>query len=283
MSGAGRGKAGLGKGRGRRAGPRRGLGGWGEGAGAAGSALGRGRGSPRGWAQRCARLPGTVVPVGLRGCAPVPAVLTNLPLAAPELPRPLSHHPRRAPAPPAPAAPAAISLSASPAEPLLSFLLQAMAVGITHVLTVLSIVQYALRVGNQPDAATQDLLRQHEEQQSQEMAWLQEQVEQMEQRSQEPRGLAPAGMLLAACQHWWFWACAETLLVVFGLYQLSRQGSADSHSSSQQGSSSSEEEQREEDACEEKAGPYGALGPKKPRDKGRASAVFAKPFSRRAF
>lgn len=127
-----------------------------------------------------------------------------------------------------------------------------MAVGITHVLTVLSIVQYALRVGDWRDVATEDLLRQHEEQQSREMTWL---LEEMEQRSQEPRGLAQEGMLLAACQHWWWWASAETLLVLFGLYWLPRQRSAASDSGSHQGSSSSAQEDRqgEEDEWQGKA------------------------------
>ncbi|CAM9147440.1 unnamed protein product, partial [Bubo scandiacus] len=60
-----------------------------------------------------------------------------------------------------------------PTEPLLSLLLlQTMAVFITRILTLLSIAQYVLRVGDQEDAATQELLRQREEQERQEMTWL---------------------------------------------------------------------------------------------------------------
>ena len=62
------------------------------------------------------------------------------------------------------------------------------------------------------------------------MTWL---MEKMEQSSQERRGLAPEGLLLAACQHWWFWAYADALLVLFGLYWLPRQSSADGDSGSQ--------------------------------------------------
>ena len=128
-----------------------------------------------------------------------------------------------------------------------------MAVGVTHILTVLSIVQYTLKVGDQTDAATQDLLRQHEERQRREMTRL---LEDMEQRSQEPRGLAQQGVLLAVCQHWWVGASVETLLVLFGLYWLPRRRSADSDSGGQQGSSSSavEKSEGEENEWQGKAG-----------------------------
>ncbi|KAK4830753.1 hypothetical protein QYF61_013249 [Mycteria americana] len=128
-----------------------------------------------------------------------------------------------------------------------------MAVGITHILTVLSIVQYTLKVGDQTDAATQDLLRQHEERQSREMTRL---LEEMEQRSQEARGLAQQGVLLAVCRHWWVAASVETLLVLFGLYWLPRRRSADSDSGGQQGSSSSavEKSKGEEHEWQGKAG-----------------------------
>ena len=217
-----------------------------------------------------------------RGCGDVPWSLQRsptFPLLPPSSLVPSPTHPW-APASPAPAAPAAISLPPSPAEPLLSLLLQAMAVGITHILTVLSIVQYALRVGDRTDAATQDLLQQHEEQQSREMTWL---LEEMEQRSQEPRGLLQEGVLLAAGQHWWFWASAETLLILLGLCWLPRQRSADSKSGSQQGSSSSAEREREEDDWEDKADPYDTLGQDKSLDKVGTSTAFAKPLPRTPF
>ena len=151
-----------------------------------------------------------------------------------------------------------------------------MVVGLTRILTLLSIAQYALRAGDREDAATQELLRQRKEQQ--EMTWL---MEKMEQSSQERRGLAPEGLLLAACQHWWFWASADALLVLFGLYWLPRQSSADGDSGSQWGSSSGAEEQREEDeAWEGKAEPSDTLGGDKPLDKAGTSAAPAKPSPR---
>lgn len=73
-----------------------------------------------------------------------------------------------------------------------------MAVGITHVLTILSILQYTLRVNEQIDATTQDLLRQHEQRQSLEMTRL---LEEIDQRSQAQRGLSHESVLLTACQH----------------------------------------------------------------------------------
>ncbi|PKU40876.1 rna-directed dna polymerase from mobile element jockey- hypothetical protein [Limosa lapponica baueri] len=111
-----------------------------------------------------------------------------------------------------------------------------MAVTIRYILTALSILQYALTVGDQPDATTQDLLRQHEEQQNREMIWF---LEEREQRSQELRRLYQ----LVACQNWQFWASAEVLLVLFGLYWLPRQNSTDSESSGQLGSFNSAEEE----------------------------------------
>ncbi|CAN0149276.1 unnamed protein product [Bubo scandiacus] len=155
-----------------------------------------------------------------------------------------------------------------------------MAVGITHILTVLSILQYALRVGDPTDMATQHLLQQREEEQRQEMTWL---MEEMEQRSQESHGLAPEGLLLSACQHWWFWVCAEILLVIFGLYWLPRQTSADCDSGSQWGSASSAEEQVEEDDWEGRADPCDTLGQGKPLDKVGTPAASAKPFPRTLF
>ena len=163
----------------------------------------------------------------------------------------------------------------SPTEPLLSLLLlQTMAVFITRILTLLSIVQYVLRAGDRQDAATQELLRQREEQEQQEMTRLMEEVE---QSSQERRGLAPEGLLLGACQHWWFWASADALLVLLGLYWLPRQSGADGDSSSQRGSASGAEEQRGEDEdCEGKAEPSDTLAGHKPLQKAGSSVAPAK-------
>lgn len=90
-------------------------------------------------------------------------------------------------------------------------------------------------------------MQQHREQLSAEMKWL---MDHMEQGSQEPHRHAQEYMLLNACQSWYFWAAAEILLMLFGLYWLPRKERADSGSGNQQGSSSSaaeEETQGEED------------------------------------
>ena len=239
------GKAGLDEGWGRSAGHQGELSGWGEGTGAAGSTLGRagaGLGAGRRGARGCQPWPVRGV---LQGCAPIRTALTNLPLAASELlpalsqpsPGPCvycpccrSHHlPLSHPAPLSPFS--------------LSLLLQAMALGVTHILTVLSILQSMLRVGEWRDVAAQELMQEYEQQQQQEMAWLLE----MELKSKEPHGLAHESVLLAACQHWWFWVCAEILLILFGIYWLPRQRSADCDSGSQEGNSSSEEEESDKE------------------------------------
>ncbi|KAL2300360.1 hypothetical protein Nmel_012332 [Mimus melanotis] len=59
----------------------------------------------------------------------------------------------------------------SPAEPLLS-LFQTMGTTFTQALMVLGILQFVLWVDDQTVKVTEELLRQHEEQCSQEMAWL---------------------------------------------------------------------------------------------------------------
>jgi len=121
----------------------------------------------------------------------------------------------------------------------------------------------------------QDLLWQHEEQQSCEVAWLQQE---MEQRSQEPHGLAHQGVLLAACQHWGFWVTAETLLLLFGLYWLPRHKGANPDSDNQQQCSSGAEEDEEEEEWEKKPDPHDTLGQDKSKEKMRASSASAKSF-----
>ncbi|KAM4766868.1 uncharacterized protein ACIQIH_013015 isoform 1-T3 [Cyanocitta cristata] len=97
----------------------------------------------------------------------------------------------------------------------------------TQILVVLGVLQFALRADDQTAEVSEELLHQHEEQHSQEMAWLLE----MEQRSQELPGITQGSLLLSACQHWWFWAFLEMLLVLFGFYWLPRQGSSSYDSS----------------------------------------------------
>ncbi|OPJ66530.1 hypothetical protein AV530_016573 [Patagioenas fasciata monilis] len=116
----------------------------------------------------------------------------------------------------------------------------------THLLTVLSIMQYAVRVGDWTDTAMEEPLQEHEEQRSQMVAWM---LEEMEWRSQglqvlaQENGLAQEGVLITVCQYWWVWVSADALLVLFGLCWLHRQRSVGSESTSQQGSSSSAEKE----------------------------------------
>ncbi|CAM9185130.1 unnamed protein product [Bubo scandiacus] len=167
----------------------------------------------------------------------------------------------------------ALKQKPSPTEPLLSLLLlQTMAVFITRILTLLSIAQYVLRVGDQEDAATQELLRQREEQERQEMTWLLE----VEQRSQERRGLAPEGVLLGACQHWCFWASAEALLVLSGLLSLLLARAATATAAGSGEAPALPRSREDDEDWEGKAEPSDTLPGEKPLQKAGSSAAPAK-------
>lgn len=121
----------------------------------------------------------------------------------------------------------------SPAEPLVFLVLQTMEGAIVHALLLLGVIQFkvVLWEDEQTVKVTEELVRQHEEQRRQEMAWLQ----QIELRSQELAGeaeIAQGSLLLSACQHWWFWAFAEILLVLFAFYWLPRQEGSSAYDSS---------------------------------------------------
>lgn len=116
-----------------------------------------------------------------------------------------------------------------------------MAKGITKVLLVAGIFQYALSVDIPEVKVTEELLRQHEEQRSQEMASLQK----MEQRMQEQSRPTQESMLHSICQQWWFWTCVEIILVLFGIYLLPTKR-AGSGSASQEKATCSAQEQMEE-------------------------------------
>ena len=279
VSEAGGGKAGPDEGRGRSSGPSGGFLQPGVRAQPLRGAPGAGQVPPSGLGAGVPGLPATASAWGLWGDVPVPAALTTLPLIVSKFSHPLSH-PSPGPCMFSPAAPAATSLPPRPTKPLLSLLLQTMAVVIARILTLLSFLQCVQRVGDQEDAATQELLQQREEQQRQEVTWL---MEQMEQRSQEPCGLTLEGVLLAACRHWWFWSSAEPLLLLLGLYRLRGRRSADCDSGSQRGRASGADEKREEDDWEGKAEPSHTLGQDKPQDKVGTSAASAKPFPRTPF
>lgn len=159
--------------------------------------------------------------LGLQECGLIPTVLTELPLqlCLPPIPRALHVMPHytRSHLPP------------SPAESLLFLLLQTMDAALMHTLVVLTTIQFQSVLGadDQTVKVTEELVRQHEEQRRQEMAWLQE----MEKRSQELPEIAQGSLLLSACQHWWFWASAEMLLMLFAFYWLPRQDSSGDDSS----------------------------------------------------
>lgn len=212
------------------------------------------------------------------GCAPIPTEFHNLLLAASRLLHPLSH-PSLGPASPAPTAPATIFLSPSPVEPFLSLLfLQAMAASITKILTVAGIFQYALSVDLPAVKVTEELLRQHEEQRSQEMAKLQKMEQRMkeqrmqEQRMQEQSRPTQESMLLSACRQWWFWDCVEMILMLFGIYWLPSQRRAGSDSGSWGTTTWSAQEQMEEEDLEDK-----------PLDRVGTSTAFTLSFSQTTF
>lgn len=152
-------------------------------------------------------------------------------------------------------------LPPEPSEHLCSILSQAMAVGFTQLLTVLSILQAAVRVGYQDDAALQDLHWQQHQQELWEMHWLQE-----ENWSQEPQQV----VLLTSCQRWWFWACASALLLLFGLYWLPRQRSTNH----------SKNGVEEETGSDWEPDPCGIPDQDKSLDEVGTSTAFARPFLR---
>ncbi|RMC09068.1 hypothetical protein DUI87_14073 [Hirundo rustica rustica] len=94
----------------------------------------------------------------------------------------------------------------------------------TQVLVVLGILhfQFMRQVNDETVKVSAELLRQHEEQRSREMALLQE----VEQRSQEVPKTPQESLLLSACQCWWFWVSAEMLLMLFAFYWLPRKGNS---------------------------------------------------------
>ncbi|XP_066837782.1 uncharacterized protein [Anser cygnoides] len=111
-----------------------------------------------------------------------------------------------------------------------------MAIGIIHLLSVLGLLQLALKVGDQPDKVTQDLLQEREKMLREEMSWLLQEVEEGSELESEKSTLF---VFLAACHHWQFWALAETLLILFGMYWLPRQRQADTNGDSDPRSSTS--------------------------------------------
>ncbi|XP_075569177.1 inositol 1,4,5-trisphosphate receptor-interacting protein-like 1 [Pelecanus crispus] len=106
----------------------------------------------------------------------------------------------------------------------------------TKVLAVLlqSIFQLPQMVGDELDEATRERMQQRAERLNAEMTRL---LQELEQRSQEPRSIAWGGQLLAALQQWQFWLIAGVLVLLFGLCWWLRNRSSQSASSSKEGSS----------------------------------------------
>lgn len=175
------------------------------------------------------------------------------------------------PVAPGPDARANGSLPPSPAEPLLSLLLQAMAAikllfGFVQILT-----QNVQGVGDELDEATRERMQQRAEFLRQEMTRLWQEVDEMsqeqrtkEQRVHEQSGFAWGALLLSALQQWQFWAVAGGLALLFALCwwlrKRSREPEPHSSSSSEEESSSSDsepvedEEDEDEDEEEESEG-----------------------------
>ncbi|XP_049684280.1 inositol 1,4,5-trisphosphate receptor-interacting protein-like 1 isoform X2 [Accipiter gentilis] len=158
------------------------------------------------------------------------------------------------PAAPGPAPPGASSLPPSPTEPLLSLLLQAMAVIQFFTLVVESILWNAHVVGDELDEETREHMRQREEYLSWKMTQM---LQQLEQGTQEQSGFAWGALLFGALQQWQFWAVAGVLLLLFGLCWWLRKrshevdGSSDEESSSSNGEQDDQEEQEHEEEQEE--------------------------------
>ncbi|XP_014807062.1 PREDICTED: inositol 1,4,5-trisphosphate receptor-interacting protein-like 1 [Calidris pugnax] len=91
---------------------------------------------------------------------------------------------------------------------------KAMASMTVRVLVLLSFFLRLPVVGKELEEATHEHMRLREEHLNQEMAQL---MVELEQRSQEQSTSAPGALLLAALQHWQFWAVAGVLVLFLGL------------------------------------------------------------------
>nr|XP_009480476.1 PREDICTED: LOW QUALITY PROTEIN: inositol 1,4,5-trisphosphate receptor-interacting protein-like 1 [Pelecanus crispus] len=98
-------------------------------------------------------------------------------------------------------------------------------------------------VGDELDEATRERMQQRAELLNREMTRL---LQELEQRSQEPRSIAWGGQLLAALQQWQFWLIAGVLVLLLGLCWWLRKRSYEVDSSSDEESSSNNEEEAEE-------------------------------------
>ncbi|XP_075569016.1 inositol 1,4,5-trisphosphate receptor-interacting protein-like 1 [Pelecanus crispus] len=146
----------------------------------------------------------------------------------------------------------------------------------TKVLAVLlqSIFQLPQMVGDELDEATRERMQQRAELLNAEMTRL---LQELEQRSQEPRSIAWGGQLLAALQQWQFWLIAGVLVLLFGLCWWLRKTihGVDSSSDEESSSSSTEQEEEEEQQEEEEQVEEESEG-EDPADEKDLGRIFAK-------
>ena len=116
------------------------------------------------------------------------------------------------PAAAVPAPPATVSLPPGRTEPLLSFLLQAMAATQFFISLLQVLIQHMPLIEDELDEATRDHVRERVGQLSQAMTQL---LQELEQRSQS--GFAWRALLFAALPQWQFWATAGLLVLFLGL------------------------------------------------------------------
>eukprot|EP00075_Anas_platyrhynchos_P014569 XP_027303822.1 uncharacterized protein LOC113841359 [Anas platyrhynchos] len=127
-----------------------------------------------------------------------------------------------------------------------------MAILLVRLLSVLGLLQLTLKLGDQPDKATQELMEKRVVMLQQEMRVLLQEIE----KGTEPQSGNSMGFLfLSVCHHWQFWALSEALLAVFGMYWLPRKIKDDTNGDSEPWSSNSEDadggEEEEKDEVKE--------------------------------
>ncbi|XP_053922976.1 LOW QUALITY PROTEIN: inositol 1,4,5-trisphosphate receptor-interacting protein-like 1 [Cuculus canorus] len=163
--------------------------------------------------------------------------------AACQLPRALSYLPT-VPAAPIPATRpySTSSVPASPTQCHLSLVLQAM--GVLFFFTQLLLSHNLPMVGYDLDEDTRKRMQEHEEQLSQMMAWL---TEEMEQREQEHSMVVWEALLSTALQQWKFQAFLGVVVLLFCLCALLWKNSCDLRNSSSTISLEGDSEEDEDD------------------------------------
>eukprot|EP00075_Anas_platyrhynchos_P030950 XP_027320203.1 uncharacterized protein LOC113844470 [Anas platyrhynchos] len=113
-----------------------------------------------------------------------------------------------------------------------------MAILLVRLLSVMGLLQLTLKVGDQPDKATQELIEKREVMLQEEMQVLLQEIE----KGTEPQTRnSTVFLFLAMCHHWQFWALSEAFLALFGMYWLPKNIKDDTDGDSEPWSSSSED------------------------------------------